>query len=104
MKKTIFLLFLTSCSTMQNYQPKLMTPPKDQFKYDSDLAECRSIASDKEAAAAREHNANGGQIFSGLFGIAGAALSSASDSNPDTWKLPATLINECLVTKGYQPQ
>lgn len=92
MKRTIILLalFLSACATAKNYTPELQHAPKNQSKFDSDLADCRA----KAPATAGE--TAGLILFGGLADVAMAA-----GGNTRMLKSEPARVDGCMKEKGY---
>jgi hypothetical protein len=89
--KWLMILLLCGCTSAYDYRPALKTPPKDLAKYEADVAACRERAIAPLPVSQ--------SLAIGAFGVFGAAAVAAE--NPDGFKRPTTLIDECLQQQGY---
>lgn len=92
----VLLLVMTGCTAV--YEPKLKTPASDQNKYTIDLDSCKQEAHDRILNAG--YSPKG--MFMSVFGPAGAAaVAASSDNDDDVNKTAFTMIDECMVKRGY---
>jgi len=84
------LLFLAACTNPETYQPSLASKPKNDDKYQSDLAEC------KEWAKPTPTEVMSLIAFGGLADVAMAA-----GGNTRMLKSETANIDDCLHKRGY---
>lgn len=95
MRKLILAcLLLSGCA--YTHVPKMETPPKDQAKFDADTKLCRDKAFERGRVALDKSNTVTG------FGLLGSLVTAPdSEKNPDYYKTPMTMTDECMVELGY---
>ena len=86
----IALLLCAACARAANYTPELQHAPKNQAKFDSDLAACRA------AAPATAGETAGLILFGGLADVAMAA-----NGNTRMLKSESARVDDCMKDNGY---
>lgn len=101
MKRHLSLLLLLS-GCMEMYEPKLATPAIDHDKYIADLEFCRKEAGDRIMSAGNSPEGVQKGMFIAVLGpLAAVGVAATSDKDDDYNKTGFTMINECMVRKGY---